>query len=481
MKKKLIAIFCAILMTCSLTALTACGGGGSGGSGGGGNDGADWWTTTGELTMNGDEVVFNDVQIKFTTVVTGEDKETLQSLIYDFNELYRGKINIIPEYRYQDGFEASVAQNISQNHNAPDLIMSHQKGHKSFAQQKLIQPFDEAMEKSGIVIDINNYADILSQYSSLGYDGKVFGVPIDAQSEVVFYNKKLLAKYNAQLPQNRSELLALCEIAKNDGKTAIAIDGDGSFYQDYWFTTAVMQNGGQLYNKDTYKADWYSNAENRAAFTAGIDAIREMNTKNYSKYGASVSEALTAFLSDDALFYVAQPWEMSDILNTYASRHKSTVDEIIENDIGGTSIANWFACDSSAAYANKIFADSHFFAMSNTVTDINKKVAMLVFIKWFTETGSVGARWAEAGHMSVSQKIVNSTEYKNNKYVTNFINKFYPDINQIECFGATPYYQDTNEQLSSICANTIGVNSVTSYDTVLQSTENTLNGIVDFF
>ena len=185
MKKKLIAIFCAVLMTCSLTALTACGGGG------GGNDGADWWTTTGELTMNGDEVVFNDVQIKFTTVVTGEDKETLHSLIGDFNELYRGKINIIPEYRYQTGFEASVAQNISQNHNAPDLIMSHQKGHKSFAREKLIQPFDEAIEKSGITIDLNNYASILSQYSSLGYEDKIFGVPIDAQSDVVLYNKNL--------------------------------------------------------------------------------------------------------------------------------------------------------------------------------------------------------------------------------------------------------------------------------------------------
>lgn len=475
MKKKLIAIFCAVLMTCSLTALTACGGGGAG------NDGADWWTTTGELTMNGDEVVFNDVQIKFTTVVTGEDKETLHSLIGDFNELYRGKINIIPEYRYQTGFEASVAQNISQNHNAPDLIMSHQKGHKSFAREKLIQPFDEAIEKSGITIDLNNYASILSQYSSLGYEDKIFGVPIDAQSDVVLYNKNLLTKYNAQLPTNHSELMALCEIAKNDNKTAIAIDGEDTFYQDYWFTTAVMQNGGSLYDKNTFKANWYSDTENRAAFTAGIDAIREMNSKNYSKYGASASETLTAFLNDNALFYVVQPWELSEILNSYASKHNSTVDEIMENNIGGTTMANWFAKDSSAAYANKIFADSHFFAMSNTVTDINKKVAMLVFIKWFTETGSVGAQWAEAGHMSVSQKIVNSTEYKNNKYVTNFINKFYPDINQIECFGATPYYQDTNEQISSICVNTIGVNSVTSYDTVLQSTENTLNGIVDFF
>ena len=57
MKKKLIAIFCAVLMTCSLTALTACGGGG------GGNDGAGWWTTTREVTMDGDEEGFNDGQI----------------------------------------------------------------------------------------------------------------------------------------------------------------------------------------------------------------------------------------------------------------------------------------------------------------------------------------------------------------------------------------------------------------------------------
>ena len=37
------------------------------------------------------------------------------------------------------------------------------------------------------------------------YEDKMFGVPIDAQSEVVLYNKKILAKYSAALPTNRSE------------------------------------------------------------------------------------------------------------------------------------------------------------------------------------------------------------------------------------------------------------------------------------
>ena len=470
MKKKFIAMFCAVLMTCSLMALTACGGGGGG-------DSKDWWSTTGELVMNGDEVVFNDVQVKFTTVVTGEDKGVLEQLVSEFNDEYRGKINIIPEYLGQDGFETLVSSRITQNYNAPDLIMSHQKGHKSFADLKLIQPFDEAMEKSGITIDKTNYADILAKYMSLGYEDKMFGVPIDAQSEVVLYNKKILAKYSAALPTNRSELLELCgEVKTGENIMPIAVSSEENFYTDYYFTTAIMQNGGHLYDENN-RADWHSNTDNRASFVKGINSIREMNSQGYSRYGGSESGALGDFLGDKTLFYVTQPWYLKKIISSYASRNNLTVDTVISDYIGGTSIAKWFADDNSST-AGKIFGDSHFFAMSTTVKDINKKAAMLVFIKWFTETGSVGARWGEAGHISVSKKINESQDYLQNVYVNNYIKNFYPYINNFECMGITPYYSSVSERIAALCAATVG--GTVNIETQIKTLQDDLNGVIDF-
>ena len=44
-----------------------------------------------------------------------------------------------------------------------------------YLDNKLIQPFDEAMELSGINIDLNNLAACVAPYSSLGSD-KVYSI-----------------------------------------------------------------------------------------------------------------------------------------------------------------------------------------------------------------------------------------------------------------------------------------------------------------
>ena len=67
------------------------------------------------------------------------------------------------------------------------------------------------------------------------YEDKMFGVPIDAQSEVVLYNKKILAKYSAALPTNRSELLELCgEVKTGENIMPIAVSSEENFYTGYY-------------------------------------------------------------------------------------------------------------------------------------------------------------------------------------------------------------------------------------------------------
>lgn len=482
MKRKIISIFCALTTAFFCVALTACGGGTSSSSANPRKDAGNWWTTDGVLKKNGGEIEFNDVNVKLTTVVTGEDRGTLSELIGEFNLIYREKINIIPDYIGQDVFETAVADRINLNNNAPDLIMSHQKGHKSFADNHLIQPFDETMEKSGIAVNISDYADILAQYSSLGYENMTFGIPIDARSEVVLYNKALLEKYGGELPSDNAGLLRICELAKQDGKMPISVEGASVFYADYFFTTALVQNDVRFYDRNSYKVDWYSNEDNRAAFTRAINAVRELNDKGYSKYGASSSQTLEAFLSDNTLFYVTLPWYLSDALAAYAKAHGGMgIDEVIDTKVGGTSIAGWFAKDPLSPSAHKIYGDSHFFAMSKTVTDITKKAAALEFVKWFTQTEGTAIRWGEAGHISAFKPVIASPAYWQNKYIGNYLRKFYPDINNFECSGVTPYYSDINKQISSLCANAIGNAALTGYDTLLQKAETDINGIVEFF
>ena len=199
--------------------------------GGGGNNGSitdPWWTTEGELTFDGDgNVVLDEVDIHITTVVNGDDYAKFQDIVSDFNREYRGQINVTTDTVNQVGFEQAVANRINQNSNAPDLIMSHQKGHKSFANSKLIQPFNEIFDELNIDFSYDNFASNISSYANLDYEDYYFDVPIDAQSMVIYYNKDILKKYSedGNLPTNREEFFALCrEAQEGERKTNKDVD-----------------------------------------------------------------------------------------------------------------------------------------------------------------------------------------------------------------------------------------------------------------
>lgn len=479
MKKKLI---CLILALFCVFTFAACGGNGTEGGGGTNNGGDNWWQTTG--TLNKDEngnVVFSDVEIRLTTVVAGEDEEPLRQIINLFNAEYRGEINVIIDSVGQDSYETSVASRITNNSNAPDLLMSHQKGHMSFAQNKLIQPFNEALEASGITISMDDYAAGLTQYTSLGYDNYLFGVPIDAQSLVVYYNKDLLSQLGEPVPTSRTELFEVCGKAKAQGLKPIAWSTSNDFFNRYVFPTAIVQNGGVFYDSETYKADWYSNETNRTAIKNAITSVREMmyGDSKIAEYNQASSSALQEFLSDQALFYVAEPWTMESLLNAYGAKKGLDREEVISDYVGGTSIAGWFAMEDSAN-AKKVFGDSHFFAMSKTCTDINKKAAICEFMRWFTQTGSVGVSWARAGHISASKIITEADDYKTDEIVTNFVNNFYGSIDNFVCIGNTPFYSDLSSSLSSLAVSAFQTSDSSTDERLIKNAEDNLNNVVDF-
>lgn len=479
--KKIFKTIAAIGICAALCApLAACGDGDNDDGG----TGDAWWTTTGELTFDeNNEVVFSNVEINMSTVVNGEDKGPLDQLVAQFNAQYRDKITVRVTNLTDTTFESTVANQINNNSNAPDLIMSHQKGHKMFADNRLIQPLDEAMEKSGITIDLADYSAGLAQYSSLGYKDMTFGVPIDAQSYGVYYNKELLAKYGGELPASWEELLALCKKAKEgEGSsfTPIAWNTSLNLFPNYVFSTAILQNGGELYNTDTYYAEWASDPENLAAFEAAISCFRDLIYVNgYAQYGMSSSAALQAFRSDNCLFYFALPWNHNSIISDYADNKGISVDEAMGTYVGGTSMAGWFARSENEG-SQQIYVDSHFFAMSNTVTDINKKAAILEFIRWFTQTESVGVAWAEAGHASMYDPVSSSAAYLENKIVSGYISEFYPDINELACMGSTPYYAEIQGQLGSVFANTVGTASSAQDEARIKTGQDEINAVVDF-
>lgn len=467
--KKIISVLLCVFMAFAVLCVSACN------SGGGSTD-------TGELVKDGNgNVVYDDVIIRLTTVVTGEDKETLQNLVSKFNREYKDKITVTMNGIPEATFEKDVSTQLTNNNNPPDFIMSHQEGLKSLADLKLIKPLDKIMSDSGINFDMNDYASALSQYAYLGTNN-LYAVPSDAQSVMVLYNKDVLTAcgYN-ELPENHDELVQLCASVKNKGYTPIAWSTSFQQFQSYVYVTALLQNGAELYNQNSYKAEWVSNAQNKIAFENALASIRDLT--NTSPADDTTANILNKFLNNQALFYVAAPWNMLSALTAYKEKNKSlgikTVDELAEH-IGGTSMANWFALDNTAEYANVIYGDAHFFAMTKAVTNVTKQAAILEFIRWFTQNSSISATWGETGHISLYSATVVSDEYNKNSYVKNYVTKFYPEINNFRCTGSTPYFSDLRTYLGQIIITALNKTNTLSDEAIMRYNQNKYNEQVDF-
>ena len=405
-----------------------------------------WWTDSGEITKDSNgNIVFDDLNIKLTSVICGYDQNGFETLIDQFNRKYNGQINITHQVYSQDEIDERVMQQIQNETNAPDLILTHQKTHAYLASNKIIQPMDAAYELAGIEVDKSDFLPNFADYCDLGYEGRMFTIPVDAQSMVIYYNKNLLSKYNAELPQTRAEFLQLCktvqngERASNSQFNAVTCGADYDFFKMYLLPTAVLQNGGELYGSDGL-IHW-TEGDNFTAFSNGVKAVKELADEGLWDSTDSNESARAKFCKDNALFYISLPFDANTIFSAYASASGHSIDVVKTQDIGGFSTAGLFALDGAPENSkNKIFGDSHAFAMSKTVTDVTKKAAIAVFVNWFTTDVDVGIEWAKLGHTTASYTIRGNAAYNADSYVSEFSNMFYGDINNFVTAGKTPNY-----------------------------------------
>lgn len=481
MKKKILSALCLTMAFAVVAPLAACGPEDTIDPNGDGT----WWTTTGELNKDANgNVVFNDISLNLSTIVSGVDKTPFGDIIAQFNAEYKNKININTVYLTGENFEKDVTMKVQQNaNNAPDIVMLHQESLKSFVDYKIIQPYDLAMQATGVEIDLTAFAQGVNQYSKAGTEYQ-FGVPLDAASMVVYYNKDLLKSVTGseEAPQTRSGLLSVCRQfkEKNPNSYPITWESSGDFFSQYLMPTAVLQNGGHLYKDDLY-ADWYSDETQRGIYKEAIQSVRSYIDDGYAPLGVHEMSGATDFLQNKSIFYVTMPWYRENIIDGYADLNNIEV-AAAEEKISGASVSGWFAMsDETSDNAKKIYGDSHMFAITKKVKDVTQKAAICEFVKWFTSRTDIGAQWAEAGHVTLSNAIATSTTYQENKTVVNFIDNWYPHLDSFMTIGITPYYSTVGENLRTLLSESLLLKNPTEtdYENLIQKKQKDLNSGID--
>jgi ABC-type glycerol-3-phosphate transport system substrate-binding protein len=148
----------------------------------------------GDLVFNENgEVVYDNVILKMFSVTTGDDAITQDSIVEQFNELYKGLIKVEVEHISRYDLENSL-QSIMEfdREAAPDIIFNHGARTREYAENEWIKPIDIAYEKGNLYLDKDDFVESLLESTSV--DGRVYGIPQDVHSTMIEIRTDILEK-----------------------------------------------------------------------------------------------------------------------------------------------------------------------------------------------------------------------------------------------------------------------------------------------
>lgn len=419
----------------------------------------------GDLVFNENgEVVYDNVILKMFSVTTGDDAITQDSIVEQFNELYKGLIKVEVEHISRYDLENSL-QSIMEfdREAAPDIIFNHGARTREYAENEWIKPIDIAYEKGNLYLDKDDFVESLLEATSV--DGRVYGIPQDVHSTMIEIRTDILEKNGLKIPSNYKELVEVCESAiKLAAEGNLWIRGENSdgfdssewrrasrnkayepfpiAYGDMWVHeflgyTAAIQNGAVLTDSQGYPG-W-----NTTETANGLQVLRDfshptatsVNKLALSKdYGADYDVGYSPFLRGECIFKLNGPWEYQKEIDEF--------DVLLRKDGGSSnittiSLSNMFAVDSSKEYASKIKGEGHAIMLSSTVTSMTKKCAVAVFADYMAYNS--GVAWAARGHLPAVKSVENSSEYRESAQYKAYI-KNWGSCNDYVVYPPTQYY-----------------------------------------
>lgn len=410
-------------------------------------------------------IVYNNVKLKMWSVTTGDDAQTQDSIIADFNNMYKGLIEV--EVQHHSRYDLEQLLNTTMQfdkENAPDLMFNHGSRAAEYKARNWLIPCYTYFEKSGVNYDINDFAPSL--LNSVKINGELYGMPIDVHSAMIEIRVDILEKNNLSIPSNYVELVEVCqkatELAKNnklwirgenstgtsstewrlasnaEDYTPFPISFGDMWVHEYFGYTASIQNGGSIVNEENELPSWYSNETNR-----GLQLLRDWifpssTSKNkvaLSKdYGSSYDVGDAPFKNGNAIFKLQGPWSYAKDI---ADFERTLAKDGGANNITTRSLSNMLALDTSKEYASKIKGEGHAIMMLNTVNSTTKACAATVFMEYMAYYG--GINWAKRGHIPAAQSVSLAEEYTSDPAYEQYI-KYWGSANDYVVVQPTKNY-----------------------------------------
>lgn len=336
-------------------------------------------------------------QVVWWDFLSGGDGVRMKSLIQQFNT-ENPDIEIVPTtLEWGTPFYTHVQTSAAVGQ-GPDVMTYHLSRLPLGVSTGTLRPYSMDELKS-VGLDADDY--FTTDWEAAHVDGKLYAVPLDIHSIILYYNKDVLKEAGLLgddgLPKGLDGLDNFNAALKklSGGKTQYGLSfasADGATIWRIFYTLLNQQSG--VFLKDDKILDGDSGAKAEKATAAIGDWIAKGYAPKLTEYAASIA----LFTSGKAAFHINGVWEVPTM-----------IDLAKNNKLG----FEWGAIQIPTLFEHTAtWADSHSFAIpdrkGNPISK-EKLEAVLKVISWMNHHSLF---WATAGHIPAFKPVTESEAFK---------------------------------------------------------------------
>lgn len=331
-------------------------------------------------TTTNEEIVTeikNPVEITFWHAMNGDQEKSLQRLVDKFT---KENPNITVTLQNQSSYadlQQKITATTASPKNLPTITQAYPDWLLNAIDENLVLDLKPYIENETLKFD--NYDDIVKGFREAStLDGKIYGIPFNKSTEVLWYNKTLFDKLNLKVPTTYEEFKDVSKVIKEkENIVAGGFDSLSNYYTTY------------LKNDDV-------------TFDSKLDPTSKKSENAVNYYLDGVKDGYFRIAGTDK--YLS------------SSFGNGTIAMFVGSNAGETfvkqSVADKFEIGVASYPAKEVMQQGTDLFIFNSATS-EQKTAAYEFLKFLT-TKENQITWAkETGYIPVRESAINSDEYKN--------------------------------------------------------------------
>lgn len=319
----------------------------------------------------------NPVEITFWHAMSGDQEKSLQGLVDKFQKVNPNiTVTLQNQSSYPD-LQQKITATTASPKDLPTMTQAYPDWLLNAIDENLVLDLKPYIEHETLKFD--NYDDIVKGFREAStLDGKIYGIPFNKSTEVLWYNKTLFDKLNLTVPKTYEEFAKVAkEIKDKENIVAGGFDSLSNYYTTY------LKNEGVV-------------------FDSKLDPTNEASTKAVNYYLDGIKNGYFRIAGTDK--YLSSPFGNETIAMLVGSNASETFVK--------QGVNNKFEIGVAPYPAKEVMQQGTDLFVFNSAT-AEQKTAAYEFLKFLT-TKENQITWAkDTGYIPVRESAINSDEYKN--------------------------------------------------------------------